>query len=587
MMGDGSNRRRLVAILAADVAGYTRLVEKDTDGTVAAWTAARDDVIKPAVAAKSGHITKFTGDGFIVEFPSVQDATDCAIDLQKRLSSNPLKFRMGVNVGDVLDDGGDIHGEGVNIAARLESLAEPGGICISGDVYNQIRNRVDATFTDMGNREVKHVSRPIHVYAIGAADDTGAGNMSAGIVDVEIANAGAAIGRDKPSIAILPFSNMSSDPEQEYFADGITEDIITELSRYQSLFVISRNSSFVFKGRSIDIIEAGKQLACDFLVEGSIRKVGNRVRITAQLIEAGSGNHLWAERYDRSLEDIFDVQDEVTNAIVSVLPTRIEQSRVHESMRGVAKGFSAYDLYLRGRWIFENSLGGDSAAVSWLQKSIAADPTFAMAHSTLAGLYAYNVFSLGVWYGDQEALARPYIEQSLKFGGNNASVHEELAHTYFCFGDFDRAQEHVRRAKQLNPNDLTVAYTEGFILSYSGDAAAGMELIRQCCLRDPILAATNWEQRGETLYLLRDYKAAVSAFEDAPDPPPHTFSHIAACYAQMGRMENALAAVSEFRSRCSEDVNFARYAANHARICKRQEDAENWMEGYRKAGLLE
>jgi len=295
-------QRRLAAILAADVAGYTRLVELDTDGTVAAWKSARDNVIKPLVDKKSGHIIKFTGDGFLVEFPSVQDAVFCAITLQAQLTSSPLDFRMGINVGDIVDDGGDVHGEGVNIAARLEALAEPGGICVSGDVYNQVRNRIEADFRDMGEKEIKHVSQPVRVYAIGVSER---GPSESPVPEIP----------DKPSIAVLPFDNMSGDPEQEYFSDGITEDIITELSRFQSLFVIARNSSFAFKGEAIDITDVAKKLGVQYVVEGSVRKASNRVRITAQLIEASTGNHLWAERYDRDLADIFDVQDEVSCSV--------------------------------------------------------------------------------------------------------------------------------------------------------------------------------------------------------------------------------------------------------------------------------
>ena len=235
-------QRRLAAILAADVAGYTRLVELDTDGTVAAWKSARDNVVKPLVDKKSGHIIKFTGDGFLVEFPSVQDAVACAITLQEELRSSSLNFRIGINVGDITDDGGDVHGEGVNIAARLEALAEPGGICVSGDVYNQVRNRIDATFTDMGEHTVKHVSSPVRVYRwVEVASDTISGEANPDDVPAL---------PDKPSIVVLPFTNMSGDPEQEYFSDGITEDITTELSRFRSLFVIARNSSFHYKGQS-------------------------------------------------------------------------------------------------------------------------------------------------------------------------------------------------------------------------------------------------------------------------------------------------------------------------------------------------
>jgi len=324
----------------ADVAGYTRLVEEDTDGTVAAWTAARADVIDPAIGAHSGHIVKFTGDGFLAEFSSVQGAVNCAIDLQRDLAASPLGFRIGVSLGDVIDDGTDIHGEGVNIAARIEALAEPGGICVSGDVYNQVRNRIDATFTDMGEHTVKHVSSPVRVYRwVEVASDTIPGEANPDDVPAL---------PDKPSIVVLPFTNMSGDPEQEYFSDGITEDIITELSRFRSLFVIARNSSFHYKGQSPRVQDVGHELGIHYVVEGSVRKAGNRVRITAQLVEAESGNHLWAERYDRDLENIFDVQDEVVQEIAASVPGQLNVAAMDRARRGPAESLSAYDCLLRG-----------------------------------------------------------------------------------------------------------------------------------------------------------------------------------------------------------------------------------------------
>jgi TolB-like protein len=278
-MGEQPIQRRLAAILAADVAGYTRLMEQDTDGTVAAWQAARREVIKPTVADHSGKIVKLTGDGFLVEFLTVQDAVNCAIAMQRDLASSSLDFRMGVNMGDIVDDGEDIHGEGVNIAARLEGLAETGGICISGDVYNQIRNRVDAIFEDMGQQEVKNVSAPVQVYAV-RLEGSSAPSASATPAAPAIS--------DKPSIAVLAFDNMSGDPEQEYFADGVTEDIITALSAVRSFFVIARNSSFAYKGRAVDVKTIGRELGVQYVLEGSVRKGGNRIRVTAQLIGAAT-----------------------------------------------------------------------------------------------------------------------------------------------------------------------------------------------------------------------------------------------------------------------------------------------------------
>jgi adenylate cyclase len=312
-MADSPDRRRLAAVLAADVAGYTRLMEQDTDGTVAAWKAARDDVIEPIVADHAGRIVKLTGDGFLVEFPAVQDAVKCAIALQEGLAASTLDFRMGVNLGDIVDDGHDIHGEGVNIAARIEALADAGGISISGSVHEQVRNRIDAAYEDRGEHEVKHVSAPVRVYAIRLVSSD----------SEKLTEATPPPLPDKPSVAVLPFDNMSGDPEQNYFADGITEDIITEISKIDALFVISRNSTFTYKGKTAKAQDICRDLGVRHVVEGSVRKSGDRVRVTAQLIDGKSGGHIWAERFDRALVDIFAVQDEITEQIVRALEVNL------------------------------------------------------------------------------------------------------------------------------------------------------------------------------------------------------------------------------------------------------------------------
>ncbi|MEO5701234.1 MAG: adenylate/guanylate cyclase domain-containing protein, partial [Casimicrobiaceae bacterium] len=367
-MTDMTPKRRLVAILAADVAGYTRLMEQDTDGTIAAWQATRDGIVAPAVAKHLGRIVKLTGDGFLSEFATVQDAVQCAMDLQAALSDGPLSFRIGVNLGDIVDDGQDIYGEGINIAARLEALAEVGGICISGQVYESIANRIEAAYEDWGERTVKHVSKPVRVYAIRP--------RTSHEVRGEPAPA------TKPSIAVLPFANMSDDAQQEYFSDGITEDIITELSKISGLLVIARNSSFIYKGKPASIKRIGQELGVRYVLEGSVRKAGDRLRITAQLVDAASDHHLWAERYDRKLEDVFAIQDEVARSVatamqVALLPeelTRVGQSRPRD--------LEAYDLYLRTRsapWppTRDNILRARAA----YERIVEADPEFAGGHA--------------------------------------------------------------------------------------------------------------------------------------------------------------------------------------------------------------
>ncbi|NQV54469.1 MAG: hypothetical protein HQ503_01300, partial [Rhodospirillales bacterium] len=326
-MSENSVDRRLAAVLVADVVGYTGLMEDDSDGTVAAWAAARDEVIEPVTGRHGGRVVKLTGDGFLAEFPTVQNAVNCARTMQDELITNSLNFRMGINLGDIIDDGRDIHGEGVNVAARIEALAEPGGICISGLVYESIRNRIDADYRDMGEREVKNVSGPVRVYAIGGGK----------------AAVNAKPPADKPSIAVLPFDNLSDDAAQEYFSDGITEDIITDLSKVSSLIVIARNSSFTYKGKATDVRSVAADLNVSYLLEGSVRKAGEKVRITAQLVDGKSGAHIWADRYDRNMTDIFAVQDEVAQKIIEALQLNLSPEEIKRIGTPGTDNMEAYD----------------------------------------------------------------------------------------------------------------------------------------------------------------------------------------------------------------------------------------------------
>ena len=333
--------RRLAAVLISDVVDYTKRMEEDTEGTVAAWSEARDTVLKPKVAEREGRIVKFTGDGFLAEFNTVQTALECAIDLQNNLADSTLEFRMAVNLGDIIDDGEDIHGEGINIAARLEGLAEPGGICISGDVYNQVKNRVDAEYEDIGLQEVKNVAEPVKAHMVRFKNNISNGSLN------ENANKS-----DMASIAVLPLNNMSGDTEQEYFSDGMTEDLITTLSRIKFLRVIARNSTFAYKGSSPDIRSVAQQLGVRYVLEGSVRKAGDRIRINVQLLEGETGGHLWAEKYDRGLEDIFEVQDEVVNTVTKEIFPHLARAEVNRAQKLSTELLGAWESNWKAMWHF-------------------------------------------------------------------------------------------------------------------------------------------------------------------------------------------------------------------------------------------
>jgi TolB-like protein/class 3 adenylate cyclase len=375
--------RRLAAVLAADVAGYSRLMSRDEEGTLAKLKSFRKALVDPAIAEHRGHIVKTTGDGMLAEFASAVDAARCAIEVQRGMAEQNagvppelrLEFRIGIHVGDIIIDENDIFGGGVNIAARLEGIAQSGGVCISDDAHRQIRGKVGIVFDDMGPQVLKNITEPMRAWRMqigNASTSTFARNVSAGSSQPLALP-------DKPSIAVLPFQNMSGDPEQEYFADGMVEEIITALSHFKNLFVIARNSSFTYKGRAVDVKQVGRELGVRYVLEGSVRKSAKRVRITGQLIEASSGAHLWAGKCDGELEDIFDLQDKVTSSVVGAIAPKLEQTEMERSRRKPTESLDAYDHYLRGManlYQFTNREAVDEA-LRLFQRAIEIDPTFA------------------------------------------------------------------------------------------------------------------------------------------------------------------------------------------------------------------
>jgi adenylate cyclase len=350
--------RRLAAILAADVAGYSRLIGADEEGTLARLKALRRELVDPTLAEHHGRIVKTTGDGLLVEFASVIDALRCAVAVQQAMrernaSVSPtdrIEFRVGLHQGDIVVEDGDIFGDGVNIAARLEGIAEPGGICVSARVQEDAAGKLDLAFEDIGEPELKNIARPVHVYRVQLGGPPASRRHAGQRPAVQSAAEPALPLPDKPSVAVLPFANMSSDPEQEFLADGIAEDVITALSRYPSLFVIARNSCFTYKGRAVDVRQVGRELGVRYVLEGSLRKSGNRVRVTAQLVEAATGNHLWAERYDRDLADIFAVQDEITEAVTIAVAPAVAGAEEQRAMRKPPGSLDAWAAYQRGLW---------------------------------------------------------------------------------------------------------------------------------------------------------------------------------------------------------------------------------------------
>ncbi len=469
--------RRLAAIFAADVVGYSRLIRADEEGTLAAFQALRSDLIDPKIAAHKGRIVKTMGDGLLVEFASVVDAVLGAAEIQQAMAERNsgvpedrrIVFRIGVNLGDVVIEGDDIHGDGVNVAARPEALAEPGGICVSVAVHDQVRDRLDLRFEDMGDQEVKNIDRPVRVWRWSA--DGAAASPKPDAASGSLPRA------DKPSVAVLPFTNMSGDPEQEYFADGMTEDVITLLSTVPDLFVIARNSTRAYKGQSVDVRQVAKELGVRYVLEGSVRKVGNRIRVTAQFIDAETGNHIWADRYDRDLHDIFAVQDEVTAGIVGALQSRLLLAEAAYLKRKPPGTLDAWGNIVNAKLkLFAFGQADIDAAEPYARRAVEIDPDYAEGHAVLAHILAWR--SWNGWTDDFKQTARDalhHCERAQRLGANDPSVLTDVGFSLWWLGRHDEAVPKLQRAATLNPNSPITVAMYGYSLCAQGKPDEGLE----------------------------------------------------------------------------------------------------------------
>jgi adenylate cyclase len=575
-------QRRLAAILAADVVGYSRMLEADEAATLAALKDRRKRILEPLVSKHHGRVVKLMGDGVLIEFGSAVEAVQCAVDLQEAMSKaneglsaeKAILLRIGVNLGDVVIEGGDLFGDGVNVAARLEGLADPGGICVSAPVRNEVHGRLSIEFEDTGEVTLKNLARAVHVFRIGGAGL--AGNIDRA-QHTELS---------EPAIAVLPFVNMSGDPEQEYFSDGITEDIITELSRFRNLHVIARNSSFQFRGKSVDVKRIGRELGVQYLVEGSVRRSGGRVRITAQLIETETGSHIWAERFDRKLEDIFELQDEVTQSIVAALPRRMESATLERSRRKPAARLSAYEYVLRAEWLWWYRDAGQEQVLSLLDEAIKADPGYARAYARAALVLVYGRFERPTATDEPVRKALCYAERAMALDYADARVQALAGQVYLTCAQHDLAEIHSAAAVALNPNDAEALYRRGLALTYLGDPAEGLTYLRRAVRLDPLMHSGHREVLFDAHYMARDYSSAMQVYREWPNPPFHMLPVKAACYAQMGRLEDAREAAAEFNRNRPSNFDLAEYIRTHVAMCRLTSDREHWLEGYRKAGLL-
>ena len=552
-------QRRLAAILSADVVGYSRLMGIDEAGTLARLKAIRRDLIDPLIAAHSGRTVKLMGDGALVEFASAVDAVTCAIEIQKQVrernegspEDSRIQFRIGINVGDIIVDGDDIYGDGVNVAARIQALADPGGIYISRGAADQVRDKVPIKIETRGEQTVKNIARPIEVFCIIGEDR----NAIAAAVNKSETHVQTSIVADKPAIAVLPLVNMSGDPEQEFFADGITEDILTELSRFRELFVISRNSAFIYKGKSINAQKVAKELGVQYVVEGSVRKAGSRVRITVQLIDAETDRHLWAERYDRELADIFAIQDEVTSSIVSILPGRVAAAAQDRVQRKPPENLAAYECVLAGKRLHHRSARADNEeALRMLERAIALDPGYAHAHAWKACVLGQSF--VNGWCADVEATTRAVIGEltlALSLDEYDSDVHRVLAAVNLSVHrDHDKALYHQERALALNPNDDLIVVQQGEVLTWIGQAEQGIEWIQKAMRLNPYHPERFWSHLGRAYFVARRYGEAVKAFQRISRPDHIHSAFLAACHAQLGDAVAAKSAAHEVLQRAPD-----------------------------------
>jgi adenylate cyclase len=587
-MAEGRVQRRLAAILAADVVGYSRLMEVDEELTRARLRVLHAELIDPRIAADGGRIVKTMGDGVLVEFPSVVDALRNALAIQGELrrrnayvpEDNRIDFRVGINVGDVIIEGDDIHGDGVNIAARLEGLCEPGAVYVSGTVYDQAVGKLEAAFEDLGEQTVKNIAKPVRVYRARDEIKTVAGS--------DLRQADEPPVSAKPSIAVLPFDNLSDDPQQEYFSDGMAEDLITDISKISGVSVTARNSSFAFKGQTIDVKEIAKQLGVKNIVEGSVRKMGDRLRINAQLIDCMDGRHIWAERYDGNMAEIFEFQDDIRARIVSALQVSLTPADKALADRKPTDSVPAYDLFLKGRANFNRyTLESLREAIKSFEDAIEIDPNFADAYGYLSFCYYYG-WTL-MFPGSDTTLdrANELAEKGVSLDGTSVIALARLGWIQGWLHRYDHAFMNFGKAIALAPDNAELYANFGNILNYWGDPESALGMFEKALSMD-LVAPPNWEfQMGHSYLLLRQYEEALTRFKRMVERAPKaTFAYLFTAFAcaELDRMDDAKDAIKTVLE-ITPPYTVKEVARRYP--YRTEEDRNRFLDAMRKAGLPE
>jgi TolB-like protein/class 3 adenylate cyclase len=567
--------RRLLTILAADVVGYSALMQRDEAGTFERLKADHRDLIEPKVRQYRGHIFKVMGDGFLAEFASVADAVECAVALQQdmqqrnigRTADDRIDLRIGINLGDVIIDGDDRQGDGVNIAARLEGIARPGGICVSAKVQEEIRGKLELELEDLGEISLKNIAKPLRAFHI---------SQNGAVIEKLLKSND----DETPSVVILPFTNIGGESDQQYLSDGITEDIITELSRFHSIRVIARNSAFRFRGLAIDLAEVRRELGVRYIVEGSLRKIGDSLRINAQLIDVTNGSHLWAERFDYALQDVFSLQDRVVTTIASTVEGRAAAAGAKQTQRKPVSQWASYDYFLRGRecaWQYKEDEG-----LPFFMRAIEMDPDFAQAHAWCAMAY------VGCYWADGKAetleKAQSSAQRALSLDSADALSHQAMGFVLLHSKQHSLAGMHLDRARRLNPADVGIMTDYANWLRYGGRSEEAMPILDAAMLNDPYPPVWFWDVRGSALFHLKRYDEAINAFHNMPLERVFIRASLAAVYAVAGQVKRAQEQIAIARKlspglSISDFIAFTPYA-NETLMAP-------FLEGWRIAGLPE
>jgi adenylate cyclase len=594
-MSEKQVERRLAAVVAADVAGYSRLMGEDEEGTLAALKAVRRELGDPLIAKHRGRIVKTTGDGMLVEFASVVDAVRCAAEMQRAMAerntdvppTRRIEFRIGIHQGDIIIDDGDIFGDGVNLAARIEGLADPGGICVSRVVRDEVRDKLDVSFDDLGEQSLKNIARPVRVFAVRAGPQ--ASRLHAG--ETPAVQAPLAL-PDKPSLVVLPFQNMSGDPEQEYFADGMVEEITTAIARLPWLFVIARNSAFTYKGKAVDVKQVAAELGVRYVLEGSVRKGGNRVRITGQLIDAATGNHIWADRFDGALDDIFELQDQVASSVVGAIEPRLRLSEIERASRKPTASLDAYDLYLRAlAQTYRYTEESFDEAVRLARQALAIDPSYAPAAAMIGWSRSLQrVQGWGTLSDDDIADGVRLAHHAVEAVRDDPDTMWQAAWTLFILAhEVAMAESVLDRALALNPNAATAWQCRAWIHALRNQPEAAIEACDRARRLSPFDPLGYWSAFGLAMAHLvaQRFEQAIEWANRALNDQPRLISALrvkAVANAHLGRLDEARAALARL---LAIDPKFTIAAGRALLAAAAPEFLEIYLNGLRLAGLPE